>query len=420
MPSMVAIAAFLALAVLAVASAFFSGMETALFSIKGWNLHRWQNKHRSTVERYERLMKDPQEILNVLFLVDTFVNILLIVLTVAIVRFIDVPLPDWLKAIFLFGLIVFACDLLPKTLALINPFAFARLAVTSLRVIVPVVLPISRCSQFFSEAIAGFLFSGKPDREDRFDDEELIALVELSAEQGQIRADELELIAEIIKLGNKSVKDCMTPRVDAFFLSDSLTNQEVIQELRIKRQARVPVFGESPDEILGILDVKGFLSDPSENYTEQLDAPSFVPETMPALDLLRAFLKHPQRLAIVVDEFGGTEGVITLNDIVDEILGDLAPRGDEALYLEDLGDGSWLASGSVRLDDLAEVLDFERPNEEVDTLNGLIFNQLGYLPRSGDTVQIPPLEIEVRQSTRRRVVEAVVRNLEPPGAGQAA
>jgi putative hemolysin len=420
MPSTVAIAAFLALVVLAAASAFFSGMETALFSIKGWNLHRWRNEHRRTVERYERLMKDPQEILNVLFLVDTFVNILLIVLTVAIIRFIDVPLPVWLKAVLLFGLIVFACDLLPKTLALINPFVFARLAVTSLRVIVPVVLPVSRCSQFFSEAIAGFLFSGEPDRQDRFDDEELIALVELSAEQGQLRADELELIAEIIKLGNKSVKDCMTPRVDALFLSDSLTNEEVIRELRIKRQARVPVFGDSPDEILGILDVKGFLSNPSENYTEQLDAPSFVPETMPALDLLRAFLKHPQRLAIVVDEFGGTEGVITLNDIVDEILGDLAPRGDEALYLEDLGDGSWLASGSVRLDDLAEVLDFERPNEEVDTLNGLIFNQLGYLPRSGDTVQIPPLEIEVRQSTRRRVVEAIVRNLEPPGAGQAA
>jgi putative hemolysin len=420
MPSPVAIAAFLALVVLAAASAFLSGMETALFSIKGWNLHRWRNQHRSTVERYERLMKDPQEILNVLFLVDTFVNILLIVLTVAIVGFIDVPLPVWLKAIFLFGLIVFACDLLPKTLALINPFVFAQLAVTSLRVIVPLVLPVSRCSQFFSEAIAGFLFSGKPDLEDRFDDEELIALVELSAEQGQLRPDELELIAEIIKLGNKSVKDCMTPRVDAFFLGDSLTNEEVMHELRIKRQARVPVFGDSPDEILGVLDVKGFLSNPSENYTEQLDAPSFVPETMPALDLLRAFLKHPQRLAIVVDEFGGTEGIITLNDIVDEILGDLAPRGDEALYLEDLGDGSWLASGSVRLDDLAEVLDFQRPNEEVDTLNGLIFNQLGYLPRSGDTVQIPPLEIEVRQSTRRRVVEAIVRNLEAPGAGQAA
>ncbi|MBV9276536.1 MAG: HlyC/CorC family transporter [Verrucomicrobia bacterium] len=420
MPFTVTTVALLVLVVLAAVSAFFSGMETALFSIKGWNLHRWRNKHPSAVEGYERLMKDPQEILNVLFLVDTFVNILLIVLTLAIVRFIEVPLPDWLKAIFLFGLIVLVCDLLPKALALINPFVFARLAVTSLRIIVPAVLPVSRCSQLFSEAIAGFLFSGNPDRPDRFGDEELIALVELSAEQGQLRADELELIAEIIKLGNESVKDCMAPRVDAFFLSDSLTNQEIIQELRIKRQARVPVFGESPDEILGILDVKSFLANPSESYAEQLDAPSFVPETMPALDLLRAFLKHPQRLAIVVDEFGGTEGVVTLNDIVDEILGDLAPRGDEGLYLEDLGDGSWLASGSVRLDDLAEVLDFERPNGEVDTLNGLIFNQLGYLPRSGDTVQIPPLEIQVRQSTRRRVVEAIVRNSEPPGAGKAA
>lgn len=413
-----AVAAFIALLALAAASAFFSGMETALFSINEWNLHRWRKQNAAIVERYERLMKNPREILNVLFLVDTFVNILLIVLTVAIVRYIAVPLPDWTKALFLFALIVFACDLLPKTLALIDPFRFARMAILTLQALVPVVQPLSRCSQRFSEAIAGFLFSGKPEADEQFDDDELVALVELSAEQGQLRPDERELIADIVKVGNKSVKDCMTPRVDAFFLSDSLTNEQAIRELRIKRQARVPVFGDSPDEILGVLDVKSFLADPSENYTENLAAPSFVPETMQALDLLRAFLKHPQRLAIVVDEFGGTEGVVTRDDIVEEILGDVAPRADEELYLQDMGDGSWLASGSVRLEDLAEVLAFSPP-EEVDTLNGLIFNRLGYVPRSGDTVQVPPLEIEVRQSTRRRVVEVVVRNLEPRGAGQA-
>jgi putative hemolysin len=352
-------------------------------------------------------------------LVDTFVNIVLIVLTVAIARSIAIPFPYWVTILFLFALIVIVCDLVPKMLALRDPFRFARQAVALLQILLPIFGPVSRISLRASEVMANFFLSTKPERVEQFDDEELIALVELSAEQGQLRTDEQEMIEAIIKLGNKSVRDCMTPRVDAFFISDSVTDEEVIQQLRTKRRARVPVFGESPDEILGILDVKSFLADPSAHYSEKLGVPSFVPETMRALDLLRAFLKHPQRLAIVIDEFGGTEGVVTLGDILDEILAEVAPRGDEELYLEELGNGAWLASGSVRLDDLEEALHIDFHTEEFDTLNGLIFNRLGYVPRSGETVQVPPLELEVRQSSRRRVVEVKLRRLEQKEAVEA-
>ena len=419
MPFELALVAVACLLILAIMSAFLSGIETALFSIKDWRLHRWRKQDPKGVEQYERLMKKPREVLSVILLVDTFVNIVLIVLTVAIASSIAIPLPYWAKILFLFALIVLVCDLVPKMLALRDPFRFARQAVTLLHILLPIFGPVSRVSLRASEAIASFFLSSKPERVEQFDDEELIALVELSAEQGQLRADEQEMIESIIKLGNKSARDCMTPRVDAFFISDSATNEEVIQQLRTKRRPRVPVFGESPDEILGILDVKSFLADPSEHYTEKLGVPSFVPETMRALDLLRAFLKHPQRLAIVIDEFGGTEGVVTLGDILDEILAEVAPRGDEELYLEELGNGMWLASGSVRLDDLEEALRIDFHTEEFDTLNGLIFNRLGYVPRSGETVQVPPLELEVRQSTRRRVVEVKLRRLEQKEAVEA-
>jgi CBS domain containing-hemolysin-like protein len=419
MPFELALVAVAGLLILAIISAFLSGIETALFSIKDWRLHRWRKQDPKGVEQYERLMKKPREVLSVILLVDTFVNIVLIVLTVAIARSIAIPFPYWVKILFLFALIVIVCDLVPKMLALRDPFRFARQAVTLLKMMLPIFGPLSRISLRASEVIANFFLSTKPEKVEQFDDEELIALVELSAEQGQLRADEQEMIEAIIKLGNKSVKDCMTPRVDAFFISDSVTNEEVIQQLRTKRRARVPVFGESPDEILGILDVKSFLADPSEHYTEKLGAPSFVPETMRTLDLLRAFLKHPQRLAIVIDEFGGTEGVVTLGDILDEILAEVAPRGDEELYLEELGNGAWLASGSVRLDDLEEALHIDFHTQEFDTLNGLIFNRLGYVPRSGETVQVPPLELEVRQSSRRRVVEVKLRRLEQKEAVEA-
>ena len=420
MPLDLALVAVAGLIILAVLSAFISGIETALFSIREWRLHRWRKQDPKRVEQFERLMKNPREVLSVILLVDTIVNILVIVLTVAIVRSITIPVPYWVKTLFLFALIVLACDLVPKMLALRDPFRFARQAILLLRLLLPLFGPLSRVTQRASELIASFFLPSKPERVEQFNDEELIALVELSAEQGQLRADEQEMIEAIIKLGNKSVKDCMTPRVDAFFISDSMTNEDVIQQLRIKRRARVPVFGDSPDEILGVLDVKAFLADPSEHYAEKVDVPSFVPETMRALDLLRAFLKHPQRLAIVIDEFGGTEGVVTMSDILDEILADVAPRGDEELYLEELGNGAWLACGSVRLEDLEEALHLDFATEEFDTLNGLIFNRLGYVPRPGETVQVPPLELEVRESNRRRVVEVKLRRIEKKEAAQAA
>jgi len=420
MPLDLALVAVAGLIILAVLSAFISGIETALFSIREWRLHRWRKQDPKRVEQFERLMKNPREVLSVILLVDTIVNILLIILTVAIVTSTTIPVHYWVKTLFLFALIVVACDLVPKMLALRDPFRFARQAIMLLRFLLPVFGPLSRLTQRASEVIASFFLPTKLERAEQFNDEELIALVELSAEQGQLRADEQEMIEAIIKLGNKSVKDCMTPRVDAFFISDSMTNEDVIQRLRIKRRGRVPVFGDSPDEILGILDVKAFLADPSEHYAEKVDVPSFVPETMRALDLLRAFLKHPQRLAIVIDEFGGTEGVVSMSDILDEILADVAPRGDEELYLEELGNGAWLACGSVRLEDLEEALHLDFNTEEFDTLNGLIFNRLGYVPRSGEKVQVPPLDLEVRQSTRRRVVEVKLRRLEKKEAAQAA
>jgi putative hemolysin len=270
---------------------------------------------------------------------------------------------------------------------------------------------VSRSLQDLVEHAADLFAKEKPVPRNHLDDAELVALVELGVEEGQVSVDEREMIQEIIKLGDKTVKDCMTPRVDAFTIPDSLTNEEVIRLVRIKRHGRVPVYGQSPDEILGVLDVKSFLLDHEEHYTEHLEVPSFVPETIRAPDLLRAFLTHTQRIAIVVDEFGGTEGVVTLNDIVEEVIGDAVPRGEEELYIEEVARGKWLASGGARLDDLSELVGIDLRREGLDTIGGLIFNQLGYLPKPGAIVEIPPLHFEIRQSSRKRILEVAVEKI---------
>ncbi|MEP6937423.1 MAG: transporter associated domain-containing protein, partial [Chthoniobacterales bacterium] len=133
-----------------------------------------------------------------------------------------------------------------------------------------------------------------------------------------------------------------------------------------------------------------------------------VPETMRAMDLLRGFLAHPQGLAIVVDEFGGTEGIITLSDIVEEIISDAVPLGDADLYIEPLNDGRFLVSGNARLDDLTEHLGFELEADGLDTIGGFVFNRLGYLPPSGTELEIPRLAITVRRAGRKRIEELLL------------
>jgi putative hemolysin len=132
---------------------------------------------------------------------------------------------------------------------------------------------------------------------------------------------------------------------------------------------------------------------------------------MRALDLLKLFLTHAQGLAVVVDEFGGTEGIITLSDIVEEILSDALPRGDTDLYIEPLDDGKFLVSGNARLDDLSEHLGFELSAEGIDTIGGLVFNRLGYLPQTGAHFDLPRLAITVRRASRKRIEEMVLQGL---------
>jgi len=222
-----------------------------------------------------------------------------------------------------------------------------------------------------------------------------------------LQEPESRIIREIIKLGDKIVKDCMTPRIDAFTIPDDLDNREVTRRLQARRYRRVPVYAETPDNIVGILDAKLFLADSGQPYTEALIPPSFVPETMKALDLLRSFLTHRQGLAVIIDEFGGTEGIITLADLVEEILGDDIPSGGREFSVERTGEGRVIVSGATRLDDLGE-LGFFLEEDGIDTVGGLIFNRLGYLPKSGASVRIDDVRLTVRTVSRKRIEEVLV------------
>ncbi len=391
-------------------SALFSGLETALFALKSHQLQRLQDQHPSLAQFLSNFRENPRRVLNVLLLGDTLVNVPLIILCLLLVWEgpLGTHLPAWVATLAIFAVIVVLCDLIPKLLALSTAYRISAVGVFTLKVMMPLLDRVGHFLENVSTVVIDRLTPARLRVRPRISDEELETLVEMGEAEGTLHEAEGEMIQEIIKLGDKTAKDCMTPRVDTFVVPDDLPNEEAIALFKQRRHHRVPVYAETPDQIAGIVDVKQFLLDPSEHYTETLIPPSFVPETMPAMNLLRSFLSHPQGLAIVVDEFGGTEGIITLDDIIEEIISDAAPLGDAELYIEPLEQGCFLVSGNARLDDLTEHLGFELVADGIDTIGGFVFNRLGYLPNASATLEIPHLAITVRRVSRKRIEEMLL------------
>src|SRR5947199_2865551 len=391
-------------------SALFSGVETALFLLKPHQLRRLEANHAGLTKFIKLFRDNPRRVLNVLLLGDGLVNVLLVVLCLFFLW--QGPLagriPQWLVGIAIFGVVVLLCDLIPKLLALSAPYRLSAVGALTLKISMPLLDRMGRGLETVSAYVVNLLTPAHLRTRARLSDEELETLIEIGEEEGALYEGEAEMIQQIIKLGDKTAKDCMTPRVDSFMLSADLTNEDAIARLKEKRHRRVPVYADTPDRILGIIDVKLFLLDPSEHYTQKLIATSFEPKTMAALELLKLFLTHPQGMAVVVDEFGGTEGIITMDDIVEEMLSDAVPRGDVALYIEPLGNGRFLVSGNARLDDLSEHVGFRIDAEGIDTIGGFVFTRLGYVPPFGTKLEIRRLAITVRRSSRKRIEEVLL------------
>ncbi len=404
---------------LGAASAFFSAMETAMFSLQPRQIKGLRNALPDGA--VDALFANPRRLLSMILLADTLANLPLCLLGLYVLSAYEaVDLPLWGAALLLFILVVGVCDLAPKVYALRQPERVARPAVRMMHFLRPALDPLCAGMQSLSEHMANALTPASLRQPLQLTGAEFEAAVAAGAKEGALGPDEGRMIQEIIKLGHKTAKACMTPRVEAFTLPDHLTNDEAVAKLRLERYRRVPVYGETPDDILGILDARKFLlavaAGDAPPYSEALDPPSFVSESMRALDLMRGFLSRPQGMAIVVDEYGGTEGIVTLADLIEEVVGDAVPAGGEDLYIELLDDHRLLVGGHARLDDISEHLGFELQAEGLETISGLIFNRLGYLPKAGATLQIEPLTLTVRQVSRKRIGEVLIEK--PAGTNE--
>jgi putative hemolysin len=404
------------LVLLAIMSAVISALETGFFALPQSRIEalRVQRGEKGSLSQ---IMENPRRLVSAILIADALANAPLMIGSLALIegqRGLNIPF--WASALLLFTLIVFACDLVPKLIGLGAPMLTVRFGTRLLGGLLPVVDPLTRLLERLSERVAEAILPETLQSQQLLTDEELGTLVEMSAAQGALQETETEMISEIMKLGDKTAKDCMTPRVEMFSLPDDLTNEEVIARVRQRRLRRVAVHGETPDDIEGVLDVPALLRDPGVHYSERLGVPSYVPETMKALALLKSFLSHPQGIAFVVDEHGGVEGIVTLRDLVEEIIGDAVPQTDAKLYIEVIGEGRLIASGSARLEDITEELGERFEEEGVDTIGGLIFTRLGQLPKKGQELRLGRLHVTVRRVSRRRVDEVLL--VREAGAGE--
>ena len=246
-------------------------------------------------------------------------------------------------------------------------------------------------------------------------EEELLAMAEAAEASDAIEPEEWELIGQIIEFGDTVVREVMVPRTDTVAMSDQHTVSEAIGIVIEHGYSRVPVYAEGIDDVVGVVHAKDLMRaerDQGEDSPAVAVArtPRFVPETKRIALLLREMQAEKFHIAIVVDEYGGTAGVVTLEDLIEELVGEIVDEFDiEEPMIERLAPGTVRVNGRVPIDELSEVLAAPLPNGDWDTVGGLIFNTLGHVPEEGETLVMDGWELLVERVTGRRIARVIVK-----------
>ncbi|MEY8403852.1 hemolysin family protein [Oscillospiraceae bacterium 44-34] len=261
-------------------------------------------------------------------------------------------------------------------------------------------------------------------RKDQVSEDNIMAMVEEGEESGAIQSNEKEFIENVLEFDNTAAKDVMIHRTDMVTLPLDAGEEEILETIRQSGLSRFPVCGDDIDDIVGVLSTRDYLlnfREPEPKPLRELLRPAyFVPETVAADVLFRDMQGKKTHLALVVDEYGGTSGLVTLEDLLEELVGNIYDEFDpqEEQEIIRLDDGRWRVSGSADLEELAEAMDFQLPEDEAmdyDTLGGLVFSQLSVIPEDGSrpVVEALGLHIQVEELCDRRVEWALVKKLAP-------
>ncbi len=399
----------LAILIFAGASFFFALAETALFSLSHWQVKQLVEKNPGAGGIVAALLERPHDLLATLVLGNTFANAA--ILAAALRMVLNAQWGIALMILVLAAAVLLVGEVLPKTLAVRQPERWALHVAWPLLIFRKLTKPFYRAAQWTNAAILKQA-AAKAAPPAAVTEAEYQELLELAWRQGTLDESEREIILQIISLDRRTARDVMRPRASMAAISDDSTTEEMIAAAKKFKLRHLPMFDETPDTIVGILNTRALLLDPKIDLWEVMDFPSFVPESMNLLLLFRALQKQQRGVAIVLDEFGATAGIVTMEDIlggiVGKIRGAMEPQG---FVIEKLAYGKWRVNGTMRLEDFRREFPALPQVAEVETMGGLLTHLLGVVPPVGESAVFSGLKLTAQTTDERRVRELLVQQV---------
>ncbi len=395
-------------------SAFFSGTEIALFSLSKLQLRRLRQEDPRRGQVVNELLEQPQVLLSTILLGNTVVNVGIAVLGYHILGILLQSHAEQWAVPVVTVLVLLVGEVTPKTLVIRNAEFYALRVAVVIRWIIRTMSPARRSA----DQLAGWIvkrveqisyFADRRVRSHTPTEEEYRTLLRLGEHTGVLRREERTMVNKILALEDTQVKEIMTPRVDMQCVDDSWSREQMVKELRRYKHRRVPIIHDTPDTVEGLLNVKEFLINPDCDLDDVVALPNFVPETMSVSRLFKSFRKQEHPIAIVVDEHGGTQGMVTLEDILEEIVGEITDEFDTSeILVQKLAAGHFLINGKARLEEVNEQCGIYLQAEDVDTIAGWLISQLGTLPKDGDSVRADNVRVVARKVAKNRVREVLL------------
>jgi CBS domain containing-hemolysin-like protein len=404
------IAAVVMVLVFAGASFFFALAETALFSLTKWQARQLAARVAGPGGMVMKLLAGPQDLLATMVLGNTFATAAMLATALWMALNGNWPLVATISGLVLLTLV--GCEVLPKTLAVRRPEKWALRVARPLLVLQTLMTPLRRIAQRLNGAIIKAAVPQNVQPQSGLTDADYLELLDLAFQQGALAQSEKEIILQIISLERRTIKDVMRPRSQMAAISDDLSIEDMIAAARKFRHRRLPIYDETPDTIVGILNTRALLLDPQIDLADAIEFPSFVPESMNLMQLLKSLQRQQRGLAMVLDEFGGIAGLVTMEDILEEMIGKIRAEVQPAgLVMEKLASGRWRVSGRLRLDDFRREYPALGEVAEAETMGGLLVNLLQVVPGPGDSATFRGLKLTAQATDERRIKELLVEIL---------
>ena len=393
--------------ILIILSGFFSSSETALFSLDKARLRTLVKQKVRGAKILAYLRKNPRRLIITILIGNNIVNIAASVLatTIGIKYFgskgVGIAFGLTTFLILLFG------EILPKSMAASRPTAISLSVGGPLKIIGWVLWPII----FLFEKAAKIVGPGE---KHQITEEEIRAIAEMGVEAGTIEKKEEEIIEKAFRFTDITADDVMTPRTKMFRLNGELTLEDAIGAIRQAPYSRIPVFEKVPENITGILYAKDILNYPFEKLSQIyvrdiVKEPYFIPEQKPVDDLLKEFQGRAAHIAIVVNEYGEVVGLVTLEDLIEELLGEIIDEKDvNRILIKRIAKNAILVDGATEIGKINDFFNIELPGKETYTITSLVFEKLGRIPPPGEKLKIDNLELEIAEATKKTILKVKI------------